>query len=319
MRDPYTVLGVPKGAGEKEIKQAFRKLAKKFHPDQNRDDPKAKEKFAEANRAYEILGDKDKRAQFDRGEIDADGKPKFAGFEGFRPGQDPFGGFEFRSSPGGRGGRAGQGFGGFGGNAEDILKDIFGGAFAGGDPFAGAAGAGASGARRGQQQARPAADVEAVATVSVEDMARGKANVRLPEGRQLAFSIPPEARDGQVVRLAGQGRRQPGLKPGDALVTLKLQQHERFQVAGADLRMKAPLPLATAVTGGKWTVETLDGRVQLNVPQWTSSGRLFRLKGKGLPKRDGGHGDLIVEAAIELPDDSREALEALFARLAAGR
>ncbi len=302
MRDPYSVLSVAKDADEKQVKSAFRRLAKRYHPDRNKEDPKAKEKFSEVNHAYEILGDKEKRAQFDRGEIDAEGKSRMSGFEGFSQRQgSPFAGFEFRSSRGGQGfGQSANPFGGDG--AEDLLKDIFGNAFATGGP-------------RAQRRAMMP-DTEVRANVSVEDLARGKASVYMPDGRQLSFSLPAEAHDGQVVRLAGQGNKQPGFVPGDALVGLRILPHERFQVSGATLRMKAPLPLAIAVIGGRWAVETLDGRVSLNVPAWTGSGKTFRLKGKGLPKKGGGHGDLLVEAMIELPDEHRSELEALMRKAA---
>ncbi|MEC9343125.1 MAG: DnaJ C-terminal domain-containing protein [Pseudomonadota bacterium] len=309
MRDPYAVLGVSSKASDKEIKTAFRKLAKRYHPDSNKDDPKAQQKFAEASQAYEILGDKDKRRKFDAGEIDAEGREKHPGFEGFGSGS-PFEHFEFRTSRG-RGGRARAGGAPFGdtgfSGAEDILSQIFGAAGSGARP--GGSGFSAQDFAAG----RPAsADIKVQARVSVEDLARGKANVKLPDGRQLSFSLPAEPKDGQIVRLAGQGMKQPGQKPGDALVALALAPHPRFEVSGVDLRVHAELPLETAVNGGKLTVETLDGRIALNIPAWTSSGRVFRLKGKGLPKKGGGHGDLLVTTAIVLPDDKREAITAMM-------
>lgn len=308
MRDPYAVLGVSKKAGEKEIKSAFRKLAKKHHPDQNQDNPRAKERFAEINAAYEIVGDNEKRAQFDRGEIDAEGKPKFAGFEGFG-GEHPFGGFEFRKS-GGRGSPFGTGGGNADmGGAEDILKEIFGSAF-GGAAAGGRAGfGGAQQAKAGPRPKAGSADIKLAAKVSIEDRARGKATAKLPDGRQMAFSLPPEANDGQIVRLAGQGQRAPGRKAGDALVSLSMLPHPRFSADGANLRVNAEVPLETAVNGGKITVDTLDGKVSLKVPPWTDSGTSFRLKGKGLPAKSGGHGDLLVSAMIVLPKQGREALQ----------
>lgn len=313
MRDPYSVLGVPKTASEKEIKSAFRKLAKRYHPDSNKNDPKAQEKFSEANQAYEIVGDKEKRRKFDAGEIDAEGKEKFAGFEGFAGGS-PFEGFEFRTSQGpGRGGRRGQagapfGDAGFSG-AEDILGQIFGSSFGGAGARQAGPGGGFSAQGRGPQ---PSGDIKLKAMVTVEDLARGKASVHLPDGKQLSFSIPAGAKDGQVVRLAGQGQKQPGAKPGDALVTLTFKRHPRFEVVESDLRADAELPLETAVHGGKLAVETLDGRIALNIPAWTNSGKVFRLKGKGLPKKGGGHGDLLITTAIMLPDDRRDEITALL-------
>jgi DnaJ-class molecular chaperone len=314
MRDPYTVLGVARTASEKEIKSAYRSLAKRYHPDSGKGEAGAKEKFAEIGRAYEILGDKDKRAQFDRGEIDAEGKPKFQGFEGFgpggQPGARPFEGFEFRTSRGG-GGPSGGGFG----NAEDILSEMLGGAFAGrsraGGGFSGRRGGGFAEGFDASGGANPL-DLNLSAEVSVEDIARGKANVTLPGGRQLSFALPAGAADGQTVRLAGQGNKAPGMRPGDALVTLRLVKHPRFDLSGADIHTQAELPLETAVTGGKVTVETLDGKVALTVPEWTDSGKVFRLKGKGVPKKGGGHGDMLVTLVIRLPSTGREGLAGYF-------
>ncbi|MGI9400867.1 MAG: DnaJ C-terminal domain-containing protein [Rhizobiaceae bacterium] len=306
MRDPYSVLGVTKSASDKEIKSAFRKLAKKFHPDQNSGDPAAKEKFAKVNRAYEIVGDKEKRGQYDRGEIDADGKPKFAGFEG---GHNPF---EFRTASS-RSGHAGGHFGG----AEDILKEFLGSAF-GGAPGA----AGGGGFRSGQQGAgfggRPQQvdlDLKLNTSVSVEELARGKAKVITPEGKTLSFSLPGGVKDGQTIRLGGQGRKVSGAKPGDALVTVKFKPHPKYVIEGNDLRQSCDLPLPTAVLGGKFAVETLDGKISLTIPPWTNSGKVFRLKGWGLPKKGGGHGDLFLTMSISLPEDHRAEFEEFLRKL----
>jgi DnaJ-class molecular chaperone len=316
MRDPYSVLGVARNASDSEIKSAYRKLAKKFHPDQNKADPGAKEKFGAATRAYEILGDKEKRARFDRGEIDAEGRPRFTGFDGFgahRRQADARGDFGFGA------GSRGAGAGNFGG-AEDILKEFFGTAFGGaargGGGFRRTTGAGftQSSAHSSGSEAAPGEDrnVRIFAQVTVEDLARGNAKVALPDGRTLSFSIPAGASDGQTIRLAGQGIRQPGATAGDALVTLKFAPDQRFAIEGANLRITAGLPLATAVTGGKLPVDTLDGRISVTVPPWTDSGRVFRLKGRGLPKKGGGHGDLLLTTSITLPEEGREALEKLM-------
>jgi len=308
MRDPYTVLGIARSASEKEVKSAYRSLAKRYHPDSNSNDPRAKEKFAEIGRAYELLGDKDKRGQFDRGEIDAEGKPKFQGFEGFAGG-------------GAHGFNAGHGQAGQAG-AEDLINELFGGVFgrggagrtrtfrAGGGPggFEQAFSGGAQPERGGDR------DIRAQANVTVEELARGKGTVRLPSGKTLSFAIAAGASDGQTIRLAGQGEHRPGTKPGDALVTLHFVRHPVFEVDGSDLRMQGDLPLATAVTGGRVAVETLDGKVALSVPPWTDSGKVFRLKGKGLPKKGGGHGDLLVTLAIRLQERDRDALTALMRR-----
>jgi len=313
MANPYSVLGVQKSADEKAIKSAFRKLAMKYHPDQNKDNKSAQAKFAEINQAYEILGDKEKRAQFDRGEIDEEGKPKFAGFAGGNPfgGGGQHGGNPFSGN--------GQGFGG----AEDILSEIFGSAFGGqaqaqrgrasGNPFAGMGGgpsAGMGGGPQYQRQAAPSLDLEMKAAVTIEDLMRGKTTVRMPDSKQISVSIPPEAEHGQVIRLKGQGKKATGRQPGDALVTLVMKSHARFRRDASDLRADVPVPLETAILGGKVAVETVDGKLSLNIPAETSSGRVFRLKGKGLPKKGGGYGDLLVSSSIQLPK-SKETLKQL--------
>ncbi|WP_420959760.1 DnaJ C-terminal domain-containing protein [Brucella sp. IR073] len=308
MRDPYSVLGVAKTAKPEEIKSAYRKLAKKYHPDQNPDDPKAKERFAEASQAYDILSDKERRAQFDRGEIDAEGKPAFQGFQGYHPGGDPFADFarragagagqnthfEFRTGPGG-----GFGQGGFGG-AEDILNDLFGG---------GAAGARARG--------RPAkgADLSASIDISLEQAAGAeKVEAVFPNGKRLAIKLPKYVEEGQTIRLKGQGEPMPGGAPGDALVTIHLRQHPRFELKGRDLHLDLPVSLADAVLGARIEVETLDGRVAVKVPAWSSSDRVLRLKGKGLPQKAGERADLFVHVRIMLPDGGDPELEALMER-----
>ncbi len=301
MRNPYTILGVGESASDKEIKSAFRKLAKQFHPDANRDDPKAKERFAEINHAYEIVGDEKRRAQFDRGEIDNEGKERFADFAG----AGPFGGARWQQRAGGGNPFAGAGFAG----ADDILSELFGSAFAGNVHNANfRGGAQGGGARRGAASA----DIRLKANVNVEDLARGRVEVRFPDGKPVSVSIPAGAGDGQTIRLKGRGQHQPGRPPGDALVTLRFRAHERFEVRGSDLRSQVPLPLATAVKGGKLAVETLDGRISLTIPKWTTSGKTFRLKGKGLPAKGGGHGDLLIVVAIDLPDDPDQAIIDLF-------
>lgn len=282
MRDPYSILGVPKSASEKDIKSAFRKLAKQFHPDQNKDNPKAKERFAEANAAYEILGDKAKRQQFDQGEIDAEGKERFQGFEGFGGGQ-PFG-----SARGGTGGMGG---------AEDILSQMFGGAAFGG----GASGMGGQ-QRRTQNRPPKGEDRKINLTVHLKDLAVGKAPIRLGPDRTVSVNIPPEPTEGQIVRLKGQGHEGPAGR-GDVLITLSISDHPDYRREGSNLRTHVPVDLKTAVLGGKIRVPTLSGAVALNIPAWSNSGAVFRLRGKGLPNRAGGHGDILAVAAVTLPQD----------------
>ncbi|MEL7430077.1 MAG: DnaJ C-terminal domain-containing protein [Pseudomonadota bacterium] len=307
MANPYSVLGVPKSADEKAIKSAFRKLAKQYHPDQNPGDASKKAKFAEVNQAYEIVGDKEKRARFDRGEIDEKGQPKAHGFAG----EDPFAGFRQQRNP--RGGSP-FGSGQFEG-AEDILGEIFGSAF-GGNARRGGAGFGGSpfeGMSGGRAQSKPVSlDLELKAGVTIEDLMRGKTNVMMPDGKHVSISIPPEASDRQVIRLKGKGKSAPGHPPGDALVTLVFKSDPTYQKQGNDLRRECPVPLETAVMGGKVTVQTLDGKLSLNIPAGTSSGKVFRLKGKGLPAKGGGFGDLLVIASLQLPEDRLDDLKELF-------
>ncbi len=301
MRDPYEVLGVSRTASEAEIKAAFRKLAKRHHPDQSKE-PQAKERFAEANAAYEIVGDKDKRRQFDRGEIGADGKPRFQGFEGFTRGSHPgAGGRTFRWSGGGPGG-AGAGGGEF--SADDILSDILGGFGRGGGGTRG-------GARHHPQRGQ---DVTATAAVTLEQIVHGeKVRVDLPTGRTVEVSVPLGTRPGQAIRLKGQGQPgQFGGQPGDALVSIEFVPHPLFRVDGDTLRREISVTLDEAVLGAKVRVPTLDGPVTLSVPPKSSGGRALRLKGKGLPRSGGGRGDLLVTLKIVLPEGGDGELEALM-------
>ena len=299
MRDPYSVLGVGKDASEKDIKSAFRKLAKKYHPDQNHNDPKAKERFAAINSAYEIVGDKKKRAQFDAGEIDAEGKEAFQGFSG-----SPFGG--------GRGGfQAGPQGGGFAG-AEDILSQMFGGGFGGaaGGPnrMGGMGGMGGQRQHPGHGSSLPKGEDRKISlTVHLKDLAAGKAPVRLGADRTVSAKIPPEPEDGQTVRLRGQGQEGPGGK-GDALISLKISKHPDFLREGANLRVHVKVPLDVAVLGGKMRVPTLTGAVAVTIPPWTTSGDVFRVRGKGLPARDGGNGDILAVVAIDIGAEADDEL-----------
>lgn len=320
MRDPYEVLGVQRGASAAAIKSAFRKLAKKHHPDANKGDPKAADRFAELNAANEILGDEDKRKQFDRGEIDAEGKPKFQGFEagGFPGGGGARragpGGFEYAFRTGGAPGGAG-GFAGGGGAFEDILKGMF-GAQAGGGPGMGGARGGASTFEYDTPFATEL-DVAVTMTVALEEAVNGATRrVRLPTGKELNIKIPAGVTAGQQIRLKGQGETAPGHRPGDVLITVNVAPHPYFKVDGNDLRLDLPITLYEAVLGARVRVPTLDGAVQLSIPKNTSSGRTFRLKGKGMPIKGAsgadGFGDLFATTRIVLPDGNDAELETLM-------
>ncbi len=305
MRDPYEVLGVPRGASAAAIKSAYRKLAKKHHPDANKNDPKSAARFSELNSANEIIGDEDKRKQFDRGEIDAEGKPRFQGFPGGDPrgrAGGPGGGFEsfnFRTG-GGPGGAGGAGF-------EDILNSMFGGAARGARPGGGnhfefdTGGVGLD------------LDLSVAMSVSLEESVKGvEKRVRLPNGKELNVKIPAGVTAGQQIRLRGQGETAQGHRPGDLLITVSIAPHAFFKVDGSDLRVDLPITLYEAVLGGKVRVPTLGSAVELSIPKNTSSGRTFRLKGKGLPKAGGTTGDLFVTTRIILPDGNDSELEALM-------
>src|SRR5882762_6619185 len=304
MRDPYEVLGVPRGASAAAIKSAYRKLAKKHHPDSNKNDPKSAARFSEINSANEIIGDEDKRKQFDRGEIDAEGKPRFQGFPGGDPRGRGAGGFETHTFRTGGAGPGGMGAGGF----EDILNSMFGGAAA--------RGARPGGGNTFEFDAGGIAldlDLNVAMTVSLEEAVKGaEKRVRLPTGKELNVRIPAGVTAGQQIRLKGQGETAAGHRPGDLLITVSIAPHAFFKVDGSDLRVDLPVTLYEAVLGGKVRVPTLGSAVELSIPKNTSSGRTFRLKGKGLPKAPGTTGDLFVTTRIMLPDGHDAELEALM-------
>jgi len=305
MRDPYDVLGVSKSASAAEIKSAFRRQAKKLHPDANKNDPRAAARFAELNAAYEILGEADKRKAFDRGEIDAEGKPRFQGFEGFGAGRGPGGGFGregiFETFSWGRDGfqhargRAGGGF-------EDILKEAFGGAARSGRP----------GAFQFEEDLGVGQDISAALTITLPEAAKGtNKRVKLPTGREVDVKIPAGLNDGQTIRLKGQGVPGAGGRAGDLLIVVSIAPHPLFTRAGGDLRLELPITLYEAVLGAKVRVPTLEGAVELAVPPGTSSGRTFRLKGKGFPAKD-GKGDLLAAVRIVLPEGGDMELDELM-------
>jgi DnaJ-class molecular chaperone len=311
MRDPYEVLGVQKSASPEDIKRAFRRLAKKLHPDANKKDAKAAAKFAEINSAYELLGDEKKRKAFDRGEIDAEGKPRFHGFETAGAGRGPGGSgreghFEtFTWGPEGLRRSAGGG-GGFG-RFEDILSDMFGSTAAGPGRRRSAEAEDFDAIHRGQ-------DIAAALTITLEEAAKGAMKrMRLPTGKDVDVKIPAGLTDGQQIRLKGQGLPGRGGPDGDALISVAIAPHPLFKTEGANLRLELPITLYEAVLGTKVRVPTLEGAVDLAIPPGANAGRTFRLKGKGLPIR-GGRGDLFVTTRIVLPDRPDPELEEMMRR-----
>ncbi|EJU12975.1 molecular chaperone DnaJ [Sphingomonas sp. LH128] len=284
--DPYTTLGVPRGASEKDIKSAYRKLAKELHPDTNKDNPAAAARFNDVTRAYDLLSDKTKRAQFDRGEIDAEGNPA-----------SPFGGgFGAGGYGGGPGGQRGFG-GGFGAEEGIDLEDIFGGIFGGG----GRAGMGGMGGGRGRA-APKGANVNYRLAVPLTDAAELKPQrITLSDGKTIDLKLPAGVEDGTQMRLAGKGEPGPGGN-GDATVTVHIQPHAFFRRDGDDLRLDLPITLDEALLGAKVKAPTPSGAVMLSVPAGSSSGKALRLKGRGMTRKDGSRGDQLITLQITLPE-----------------
>lgn len=294
--DPYAILGVARGASEKDIKSAYRKLAKELHPDRNADNPKAAERFSEVTRAYDLLSDKDKRARFDRGEIDIDGNPAGFGFGG------PGGGF---GGGGQRGFRADgfEGFGGGGGGGPDIgdiFEGLFGGRGGGGGGFGGGFGGG-----RARPQPR-GANVTYRLAVSLPDAAtRASQRITLSDGKTIDLKLPAGVEDGTQMRLAGKGEPGPGGN-GDALVTIQIQPHPFFRRDGDNIRLDLPISLDEAVNGAKVKVPTVEGAVMLTVAPGSSSGKTLRLKNRGMTRKDGTRGDQLITLEIALPENDAD-------------
>jgi DnaJ-class molecular chaperone len=282
--DPYTTLGVKKDASQEDIQKAYRKLAKKLHPDLNPGNKKAEEQFKDVAAAYDLLGDADKRARFDRGEIDASGQE--------RPRQRYYRDFADDASQY----SSDAGFADFG-DADDILSDIFG-----------------RQGRRGNFRMR-GPDVHYQLELDFLDAINGgKKQITLPDGSMLDVTIQPGTRKGTVLCLRGKGR--PGAgggPPGDALVEIAVRPHPVFKRKGDDIHVELPLPLRDAVLGGKVTVPTPSGSVTMTVPKWSNSGTVLRLKGRGVPRRDGKRGDEYVTLKVMLPEKPDPELEKFMA------
>ncbi|HWU55433.1 MAG TPA: DnaJ C-terminal domain-containing protein [Rhizomicrobium sp.] len=304
MKDPYEILGVPKTASEADIKKAFRTLAKKHHPDKHAGDATAQKRFQEISGAYDILGDKEKRAQFDAGAIGADGNPRgfdprAGGFQQGHPFGSGFGGFGGQGGPGARefhfsfddapGGGAGF---------EDFFADLMGGARRGGK------GGGGPRAAKGE-------DFSAAVTVSFDEAATGGTRrVVLQNGEQIDVKIPVGVKDSQVVRVKGRGGAGRGGGPnGDILLTVSVAPHPYLTRDGNDIRMDLPVTLKEAVLGAKVPVPTVTGTVSLSVPPNSNTGTTLRLKGKGIGAHGGEPaGDLYVRLVISLPEQPDESL-----------
>jgi len=298
MRDPYEILGVAKTASAAEIKSAFRKLAKKYHPDQSKE-PKAKERFAEVGSAYEILGDDTKRKAFDRGEIDAEGKPRAPQFEGFGQHAGAAGRGDFRNF--------GFDFGAGGASTEngsidpDILAELFG-----------------AGRTRARTQPAKGEDIGVSVAVPLATIAQGGSmRVALPTGKTLDAAVPAGIEEGKSIRLRGQGH--PGRRggsPGDVIVTIRYAAHPLFKVDGRDLRLDLPVTLYEAILGARVRAPTLSGEVEVSIAAGANGGRVLRLRGKGLPGGAGqAAGDLLATLRIVLPNEPGMELTALMQKM----
>ena len=301
MADPYATLGVARDANEKDIKSAYRKLAKELHPDRNKDNPKAAERFSDVTKAYDLLSDKDKRARFDRGEIDADGNPAMPF------GAGGFGGGGFRSRPGaGAQGFDPREFEGMAGTEGIDLGDLFEGRFGGRQAGPGGFGDGTRNFNRRPPPPRKGADVQYRLRVPFADAAALKPQrITLADGKTIDLKLPAGVEDGTQMRLKDKGEPGPG-GAGDGLVTIAIERHPFFRRDGDDVRLDLPVTLDEAVAGAKVRCPTVDGPVMLTIKPGTSGGTVMRLKGKGFSTKTGQRGDQLVTLEIDLPDDVSE-------------
>jgi DnaJ-class molecular chaperone len=297
MADLYSQLGVKRDASEAEIKKAYRKLAKELHPDRNKDNPAASARFSKVTQAYDILTDKDKRARYDRGEIDEEGNPKAPfGYGGGGPG----GGGGFRPGPDMRG------MGGMGGGEEVDLSDIFEGLFGGGQRRGGGGGGPFGGFGRRQAPPQKGADIAYRLPVAFEEAAAlREQRVTLQGGKTISIKLPRGVEEGTRIRLAGQGQPGPG-GHGDAIVTISIKPHRFFTRDGDNIRLDLPVRLDEALLGAKVKVPTVDGAVMVTVPRGSTSGRTLRLKGKGFTGKDGARGDQLVTLMVDVPAQDAE-------------
>lgn len=285
--DPYTTLGVARTATEAEIKKAYRKLAKELHPDKNKDNPKASDRFSAVTNAYDLLNDKDKRARFDRGEIDGDGNPA-----------SPFGFGGGGGNPGGfRPGPGGGGFQADGPDLSDIFENMFSSTGRGG--FTG--GFGRSREKGGNILYK--LDVAFVDAVTAKPQ-----RITLGDGKTIDLKLPAGLESGAQMRLTGKGQPGPGGN-GDGIVTLTVLPHRFFERAGDDVRLDLPISLSEAVLGASVRVPTPEGTVMLTVPKGSTSGKVLRLRGRGFHRKDGTRGDQLVTLMVDLPVDDDALIE----------
>ncbi len=313
-KDYYETLGVPRGASDVEIKKAFRKLARQYHPDVAKDKKKAEEKFKEVNEAYEVLGDQAKRKKYD--ELGANWKS----------------GADFRPPPGWESFSGGQAFRGrseggqeyefhFGGTGfSDFFEQLFGSRMRGG-----AGGFGRSAGFEEEEFPERGRDIEGDIMVTLEEAMRGSVrtvNVRRPAGRSVRtetcqVKIPPGVTEGQKLRLAGRGEAgTDGGGAGDLYLRVRLARHPDFEVEDHNLIYEAELAPWEAVLGTNLSVPALDGRVNIKIPPGTQNGQKLRVRGRGLPTRDGARGDLMVVTQIAVPNKVTAAEQKLWEQLA---
>jgi len=311
--DLYQRLGIKRGASDEEVKKAYRSLAKQLHPDRNKDNPNAAKRFGEITQAYDLLSDKDKRARYDRGEIDEDGNPKMpfgAGFGGY--------------STGGGGPRPGQGGGfegfpaGFDAGGAADLSDLFEGLFGAANAARGRRGGQAGGGFRQRSRApQKGADVAYRLKVPFTDAASlAPQRITLADGKTIDLKLPKGLEDGTRIRLSGKGQPGPAGN-GDAIVTVSIAPHPFYTREGSDIRLNLPVTLKEAVLGAKVKVPTPDGPVMLTIPKGASSGKVLRLKGRGFTEKSGKRGDQLVTIEVDLPAADSE-LEAFAERWKGG-
>jgi DnaJ-class molecular chaperone len=298
--DLYQRLGLKRGASEAEIKKAYRSLAKQLHPDRNRDNPDAAKRFAEVTNAYDLLSDKDKRARYDRGELDEEGNPKMpfgGGFGGYSPGAGAGGGPQ-----------PGAGFENFNFGSGDTadLSDLFEGLFGAAAGGRAGPGGGFGGFRQRGRAPQKGADLAYRLKVPfVDAVALKPQRITLADGKTIDLKLPAGLEDGTKIRLAGKGEEGPGGR-GDAIVTVEIAPHRFFTRDGNNIRLNLPVTLKEAVLGAKVKVPTPEGAVMLTVPKGTTSGKVFRLSGRGFTAKGGKRGDQLVSVEIDVPASDPE-------------